>query len=151
LSVPDPAWQLPSLRVDRDGVWYDDHVEITHVGILADLRDRLRHDAQGYFIQTRVRIPVVVDDVPWVVTRVAWQGQALHVVLNDGSEEDVDPATVRLGAADAPYCAVKGGQFQARFNRAAAFQLLALADYDEATGRGTLHLGGRAIALTRSG
>jgi hypothetical protein len=34
-------------------------------------------------------------------------------------------------------------------SRAAAFQLLALADYDEATGRGTLRLGGREYLLQR--
>lgn len=137
--------------MDRDGIWYDHEVEITHAGILANLRDNLRHDGHGYFIQTRVRIPVEVEDVPWVVTRVTRQGEALRIVLNDGSEQDLDPATLRIGVADVPYCAVKGGAFQARFNRAAAFQLLALADYDERSGRGTLHVSGREIALTRRG
>ena len=46
-----------------------------------------------------------------------------------------------------PYCAVKGGAFEARLSRAAAFQLLAMADYDEATGRGALRLGGRGISI----
>ncbi len=65
-----PQFTLPNLRVDVDGVWYDDEVEITHPGIVANLRGNLRRDGEGYFIQTRVRIPVIVDDVPWVVTRV---------------------------------------------------------------------------------
>jgi hypothetical protein len=94
---------------------------------------------------------VEVEDVPWVVTRVGRQGEALRIVLNDGSEQDLDLATLRIGTADIPYCAVKRGAFQARFNRAAAFQLLALADYDERSGRGTLHVGGREIALVRRG
>jgi hypothetical protein len=55
----------------------------------------------------------------------------------DGTETDVDPATLRLSAGDVPYCAVKGGAFEARLSRAAAFQLLALADHDESIGRGT--------------
>jgi uncharacterized protein len=151
LSVPDPRWTLPDLRVDRDGTWYDAGVEITHPGILANLRGNLRCDAEGYFIQTRVRIPVAVDDVPWVVTRVTRDGDTLHVMLNDGSEEEVDPATLRLGAGDVPYCTVKAGAFGARFSRAAAFQLLALADYDEGTGRGTLRLGNHRIALSGGG
>src|SRR6185436_5871717 len=116
------------------------------------LRGNLRRDAQGYFIQTRVRIPVEVEDVPWVVTRVERAGERLHAVLNDGSEEDIDPGTLRLGAGDVPYCAVKGAGsadpptvFEARFNRAAAFQLLGMADYDESSGRGTLRLAGREI------
>jgi len=136
--------------VSRDGVWFDDDVEVTHPGILANLRGNLRRDAEGYFIQTRVRIPVDVADVPGVVTRVERRGEVLSVVLSDGSREDVDPATLRLGAADVPYCVVKGGAFEARFSRAAAFQLLALAEYDEGTGRGTLRLGAREIPLERA-
>ncbi|MBI3637984.1 MAG: DUF1285 domain-containing protein [Candidatus Rokubacteria bacterium] len=119
-------WRLPRLRVDRDAVWYDDDIEVTHPGVLANLRGNLRRDAGGYFIQTRVRIPVEVEDVPWVVTRLERRGDRLHAVVNDGTEEDIDPATLRIGPDDVPYCAVKGGAFQARLNRAAAFQLLAL-------------------------
>ena len=149
MSVPDPSWTLPKLRVNRDGEWFDDDVEITHAGVLANLRGNLRRDAQGYFIQTRVRIPVTVEDVPWVVTRVERRGQTLRVVLNDGTEEDVDGATLRLGPGDAPYCTVKGGTFEARLSRAATFQLLALAEYDERTGRGTLRVGGRDVSVTQ--
>lgn len=146
MSVPESGWTIPRLRVNRDAEWLDGDVEITHAGVLANLRGNLRRDAEGYFIQTRVRIPVEVDDVPWLVTRVERRGETLRVVLNDSSEEDVDPSTLRLGAGGAPYCAVKGGVFEGRFTRAAAFQLLALAEYDEATGRGTLRVGGRAVS-----
>jgi len=150
LSLPDPGWKLPNLRVSRDGGWYDDDVEVTHPGVLANLQGNLRRDAQGYFIQTRVRIPVVVEDVPWIVTRLERRGEALSVLLNDGTREEIDPVTLRVGAGDVPYCTVKDGEFEARFSRAAAFQLLALADYDETTGRGTLRLGRREIPLERA-
>jgi len=141
---------LPKLRVDRDGTWFDDDVEITHPGIIANLRGNLRRDAEGYFIQTRVRIPVIVDDVPWVVTRVERRGDTLIGLLNDGTETAIDPAQLRIGADDAPYCPVKGGAFEARLSRAAAFQLLAFGEYDERTGRGALRLGGREYELRRS-
>jgi hypothetical protein len=143
------GWRLPRLRIDRDGEWYDDDVLITHPGLLANLRGNLQRDAEGYFIQTRVRIPVEVEDRPWVVVRAEPQGERIRVVLNDGSEEEVDPDALRLGPGDVPYCPVKHGAFEARLSRAAAFQLLALADYDERTGRGTLRLGGRRVPLER--
>jgi hypothetical protein len=155
-SVDDPnaplpdGWRLPRLRVDVDGDWFDEDVAITHPGILANLRSILRRDAQGYFIQTRVRIPVEVEDVPFVVTRIERRGDALHAFLTDGTETDVDPVTLRVSPDDVPYCAVKGGAFEARLSRAAAFQLLALADYDEATGYGALRLHGREYPLRRS-
>src|SRR5262245_16318176 len=84
--TPDQNWTLPKLRIDVDGNWYDDDVEITHHGVLANLRGNLRRDGHGYFLQTRVRIPVAVDDVPWVVTRIERRGDRLHAVLNDGSQ-----------------------------------------------------------------
>jgi hypothetical protein len=146
--APD-QWRLPKLRVDVNGDWFDDDVEITHAGILANLRSVLRRDAQGYYIQTRVRIPVEVEDVPFVVARIERRGDTLHAILTDGTDADIDPATLRVGDDDVPYCAVKHGVFEARLSRAAAFQLLALADYDEATGRGTLRLGGLQYPLQR--
>lgn len=146
-SATANQWRRPKLRVDRDGDWFDDDVEITHPGVLANLRGNLRRDAQGYFIQTRVRIPVEVDDVPWVVTRIERRGPRLYVFLNDGSECEIDPATLRLGPAEVPYCAVRA--FEARLSRAAAFQLLGLAQYDEGTGEARLRVGGREIVLRR--
>jgi uncharacterized protein len=149
-AVPPAEWKLPRLRIDVDGDWHDGDVQITHGGILANLRGNLRRDADGYFIQTRVRIAVEVADVPFVVERIERRGETLHAWLNDGAEQDVDPATLRLGRDDVPYVAVKGGGFEARLSRAAAYQLLALADYDERSGRGALRLGGREYALARA-
>jgi hypothetical protein len=150
MAALPPGWKLPDLRVDLEGEWWDEGIQVTHPGIVANLRGNLKKDADGYFIQTRVRIPVRVDDVPWVVTRLESRGDRLHGVLNDGTEEIVNPATLRLGRDDVPYCAVKGGAFEARLSRAATFQLLALAHYDEASGRGSLRIGGREYPLARA-
>ena len=102
-DTPPSEWRLPKLRIDVDGEWFDDDVQITHPGILANLRGNLRKDGDGHFIQTRVRIPVEVADAPFVVTRVERRGDLLHIWLNDGSEEDVAAAAVHIGAADVPY------------------------------------------------
>jgi hypothetical protein len=148
-ALPPAGWTLPALRVDADGEWWDDDVQITHPGVLANLRGSLRRDAGGYFIQTRVRIPVEVADTPFVITRIERRGEGLHAWLNDGADQDLDPATLRIGSGDVPYAAVKEGAFEARLSRAAAYQLLALAEYDERSGRGALRLGGREYALVR--
>ena len=146
MATPPSEWKLPRLRVDENGDWYDDGVQVTHEGVLANLRSNLRHDADGYFIQTRVRIPVEVADVPWVVVRVERRGETLHGFVNDGTEERIDPATLRIGDSDVPYCAVKGGAFRARLSRAATFQLLALAERD-AAGAEILRVGERMYSL----
>jgi hypothetical protein len=147
--TPPSEWKLPKLRIDASGDWFDDDVEVTHSGILANLRGNLRRDAQGYFIQTRVRIPVEVADAPFVVVRFERADAGFTAFLNDGTEERVDPATLRIGPGDVPYCVVKGGMFEARFSRAAAYQLLSMAEYDERTGHGALAHGGRSYELRR--
>jgi hypothetical protein len=143
-------WNLPKLRIDVDGDWFDDGVEVTHPGVLANLRANLRRDAQGYFIQTRVRIPVEVADAPLVVIRFERSGDGFVAFINDGTEERVEPAAIRIGPRDIPYCAVKNGTFEARFSRAATYQLLGMAEYDERTGRGVLRHGARDYELRRS-
>ena len=149
-APPPQEWKLPRLRIDRNGDWFDDDVEVTHPGVLANLRQNLKRDADGYFIQTRVRIPVEVEDRPWVVARVERRGESLHAILNDGTETALDPTTVRIGSGDVPYAPVNEGRFEARFSRAATFQLLALAEPDPTTGGDVLRLGGRAYVLKRS-
>ena len=153
--MPDPApelppgWTLPRLRIDADGDWWDGDVQITHAGILANLRGNLKRDGDGYFIQTRVRIPVEVADAPLVVGRIERRGDTLRAWLSDGSEQEIDPATLRIGRGDVPYCGV-ARDFEARLSRAAAYQLLALAEYDERSGRGALRLGSREYVLARA-
>ena len=91
-----------------------------------------------------------VDDAPFVVTRVEQRGEELHAYLNDGADERLDPASLRLGPDEVPYASVKQGAFDARFSRAAAWQLLQIADYDEVSGMGTLRLRGTEWPLRRA-
>jgi hypothetical protein len=144
-AEPGPAdWTLPQLRIDREGEWFDGDQPVTHPGVLRHLREKLTRDAQGYFIQTRVRIPVEVADVPCVIVRLELRDDALHVTLSDGTEERIDPRTLRIAQGNVPYCRVRNGEFEARLSRAAAFQLLAVAEPD-----GVLRLGGCEYPLRR--
>ncbi|MBI4590044.1 MAG: DUF1285 domain-containing protein [Candidatus Rokubacteria bacterium] len=149
--MSDPAqWKLPRLTVNREGEWFHEGEEVTHSGILADLWGNLRRDAAGYFLEVGpVRIPVEVADTPFLVIRMETDGPLFRLTVNDGTQEPLDPATLRLTAGDVPYCRVKGGQFEARFSRAAAYQLGQLVEYDEKTGRVSLRVGGTAYDLDR--
>ena len=145
----DPStWKLPRLRVDREGSWYHEDEEVTHEGILASLRDALQVDAMGHFIQIGpVRVPVDVEDVPFSVVRLEPEGDGLTLTLNDLSREPLDPTSLRLGAGDVPYCRIKGGKFEARFSRAAAWQLLQYAEPGAANAPATVTVGGRRYPL----
>ena len=105
-----PGFTLPRLRIGRDGAWYDGDEEVTHPGIVANLWSNLRIDDEGHHLQVGpIRVPVEVDDVPFVVQRAERRGDALELTLIDGTREPLDPAGLRLGAGEVPYCRVKGG------------------------------------------
>lgn len=149
---PDPStWRLPRLRVDADGVWHHEGAEITHEGILANLRDSLRVDDQGYHLQIgAVRVPVEVDDTPYAVIRVEATGDGLAVVLSDGMREPLGLDDLALGPREIPYCRVKAGRFPARFSRAAAWTLLQHAEEGTDPAAPVLRLpGGRRHVLPR--
>jgi len=122
----DPStWKLPRIRIDAEGVWFHEDEEVTHPRILAELRDALQVDADGYYLPAgRVRVPVEVADAPFVVVRVEPEGDDLALVLNDLTREILAPETLRFGRRGVPYCRVKAGRFDARMSRAAAYQLL---------------------------
>ena len=124
-SADPSTWKLPRIRIDADGVWFHEDEEVTHPRILAELREGLRADGDGYYLLAGpVRVPVEVADTPFVVVRVEPEGADLALVLNDLSREILTPETLRFGARGAPYCRVKDGRFEARMSRAAAYQLL---------------------------
>jgi uncharacterized protein len=144
-ATPDPSkWTLPRLRIDRDGAWFHDDEQITHEGILANLRDGLRADAQGHFIQVGpARIPVEVEDTPFIVERVEVEETGLAATLNDMSREPVALDTLRVDERGIPRCRVKDGRFAARLSRAATYQLLQHVAGGEAGAGATLVLGGQ--------
>ena len=143
--TPDPStWTLPRLRIDRDGVWFHDDAEVTHAGIVANLRANLQVDELGHFLRVGpARVSVEVEDAPFVVDRVEVAGEGLTATLNDLTREPVALHTLRVDERGIPRCRVKDGRFDARLSRAAAYQLLQHVQPDEDRGRPTLVLGGR--------
>jgi len=140
MTAPDTStWRLPRLRIDRDGAWIHEGEEVTHPGILANLRSNLRVDAKGHYLEIGpVRVAVDVEDAPFAILRVEREGTGLMLTVNDLGREPLVAATLRFGPDGAPYCRVKEGRFEARFARAAAYQLLQHVEYDEAGATATL-------------
>ena len=142
------SWKLPRLRITRDGDWTDDGEEVTHPGIIANLRDNLRVDDAGHYLQVGpARVPVEVDDAPYVVVRVAAEGGGLAVTLNDGSREPLEEDTLDFDPDGVPHCRVKGGRFGARLSRAAAYQLLEYVEEEASGERVTLVVGARRRSI----
>ena len=142
--------------IDRDGVWHHDGQEVTHPGVLRSLYAALAVDADGHHLRAGpTRIPVAVEDAPFVVIRVtALVGSggpevALRAWLSDGTVEDLWPEALWLGSRGIPYCRVKGGRFVARLALPAWLQVAAFAE--DAAGGPVLVLGGRRHPMVRGG
>jgi hypothetical protein len=149
MAMFDPSpWTLPRLRIDRDGVWFHDDEEVTHERMLADLRNNLSRDAEGHFLQIgSVRVPVEVEDAPYVVLRVEHDGDRLMLTLNDLTREALAPDSLRFDADAVPHCRVKDGRFEARWSRAATYQLLQHVQVDEPGTTANLLVGARRHPL----
>jgi hypothetical protein len=110
------------IRLDADGRFWHEGAEVTHAGMRAaffrwldrnpppDNRYVLRLDDKRF-------VYLEVDDAPFVVRSLRWQGERARAVISDGSEETLDFATLQCTKKGA-YVQVKG-RFQARLSAAA--------------------------------
>jgi hypothetical protein len=142
-----------TFRIDREGAWRHEGQEVSHPGVLRNLYANLRAEGDAHYLQVGPnRIPVTVEDAPFVVVRVEIRPDApgsLWLHLSDGSEEPLDPVALWLGPSGAPYGQVKGGRFRARFSLAAWLQLAERLEGEPGGDRATLVLGNSRILLTR--
>ena len=146
--APPSGWKLPRMKITRDGDWVDDDEVVTHPGVLRNLRENLRVDAAGHHLQIGpVRVPVEVEDAPYVVLRVEPENDALMLTLNDFSREPLAVDTLSFNERAVPHCRVKAGQFLARLSRAATYQLFEQVDAAEDGEQGTLRVGTARHAL----
>ena len=120
------------LRIDKDGRWFFQGEEITHRKTYLLYSRSLSRDDSGQIVLRvgREQCAVDVEDAPFVVKSVEFISpgpggeEAFWLALNDETREKLDPATLRIGPDNVPYCKVRGGVFEARFSRN-AYQLLA--------------------------
>ena len=134
LKAGAPRYEL---RIDREGRWFHEGVEIVREDIRNYFsRHLIRNEDGGYAVRTDDdECPVVVEDVPFVVVRVEGSpSDGLSILLNDGGRVPLEPRTIEFRHCNIPYCRVRGG-LEARFSRPAYYQLGDFIEYDEATDR----------------
>jgi hypothetical protein len=129
--APEGRSRESTLRLDREGRFFHDDAPVEHPKLAQALHTWIaRHPDDGRFILTNGYDWTYfhVDDVPYFVRsiRAGEDGDAM-LVLSDGTEEPLDPATVRLGERGDLYLRVKldakGGPFDAKMTRFAQTQL----------------------------
>lgn len=115
---PPPGFSRESgLRLDNLGRFWHDGAVVTHERLNQALHRWItRHPNDGRYILNNdyLWLYLDVDDVPYFVRSVSLSGApTLH--LSDGTDEPFPTQGFYVGAGDALYCPVKGGEFIARF------------------------------------
>jgi hypothetical protein len=106
------------IRLDADGRFWHEGGEVTHAGLRAALFRWLDRNPDGRYVlrlDERRFVYLDVDDAPFVVRSLRWEGDRAIGRLSDGSETEVHG--VRLSPRGA-YATVKG-RFDARVSTAA--------------------------------
>jgi hypothetical protein len=118
------------LRLDRQGRWWHEGQLVEHPRLTRALHrwlDRLEDGRYVIRIDESTFAYVDVEDAPYLVRSLWLEGEGpstrVRISLSDESEEELSYGTLGVGEDGALYCKVKGGRFDARFERSAHFRL----------------------------
>lgn len=142
--------QAGEIRIDKEGQWFFNNLPIINRMIYLFFCQHVEPAAGGGY-QLRVgqeTCPLVVEDTPFVVTRIVPAGlEGFIIKLNDETEEALDLNTFFIGRKNIPYCRVKDRKFPARFLRAPYY---ALAEHIEegSAGKFFLVVGSQRVYIT---
>lgn len=126
LPPPEGRSRESSVVLDADGRFHHDGTLVEHAKMARAFSSWIElHPEDGRYILNNGYdwSYFTVEDVPFFVLAVREAEGALQLLLSDGSESVLDPATLSLGARGALYTRVKGGGFRARFTQSAQTSL----------------------------
>jgi hypothetical protein len=131
LMGKDEKREVRPILINKEGQWFYQGLEMIRRDIVLLFYQHLHRDGQG---QYSIRLGeeeyyIEVEDTALVVSRVDLQshgegGAGFRVWLNDDSQETLDLDTLFVGKRNVLYCRVKEGEFPARFQRQAYYQLM---------------------------
>ena len=149
LPPPEGRSRESTIRHDRDGHFFHEGAHVEHPGLEAAMHTWIaRHPDDGRFILTNGYdwTYFTVEDVPYFVRSIRVEPERVVLRLSDGSEETWSPERTRV-SGDRIYTAVKGGAFEARFDRHAQNALGPILEEDP-DGRLAVKIGSRLVVLS---
>ncbi len=150
--------QADIVTIDRQGRWWYEGRQIIHPDVLALFKQSLKKDALTGELCIHYRdqtLPVEVESCPFFVRdiRVARDAagslQGVTLLLDDETEEALDPESLRLNGHGVLEATVKKGEFTACCLPTAHFRLAGLFE-ESGAGGFQLKLGGKAYPVLPS-
>jgi hypothetical protein len=146
---PEGRSRESTIRLDREGRFWHGGAPVAHPGLARALHTWIaRHPDDGRYILVNGYdwTYFAVEDTPFFVTSLRVGPGAVTLALSDGTEEPLDPHTLRADGRGVLTARVKGGAFTARFLRPAQAALTEVLEEGPA-GAPQLRVGGEVFAV----
>jgi hypothetical protein len=112
-----------SVKIDKNGNWFINNEPVKHEGIALFLTRSVVKENTGYYLKIKdEKIPIEVEDTPYIVKQVMHRNGKFFLLLNDGTTELLNPSTLEVGRENILYCKIKEDA-RARFSRPAYYQI----------------------------
>lgn len=134
LPPPPGRSRESTIVLDKQGRFFHDGEPVEHRGLHDGFaRWIATHPDDGRFILTNGYdwTYFTVEDTPYFITSLRADGNRVMVTLFDGTDEELDLETLRIGDDEVLRAQVKKGRFEARFSREAQLMVAPLLAEDE--------------------
>lgn len=112
-----------SVKIDKNGNWFINNAPVTHERISLFLTRSVLKEGTNYYLKiANEKIPVEVEDTPYIVKQVIHENGKFFLILNDETMEPLNPSTLEVREENVLYCEVKG-EVKARFSRPAYYRI----------------------------
>jgi len=121
-----------TIRIDKDGRWYYQGLEIINPLVLRAFCEALEMDDQGRYriIIDNELCYIDVEDTPFVISSIRGdQSVGLYLRLNTLETYPLDPACLTIGADNILYATLESGM-KVRFTRSAYYALALMMEED---------------------
>ncbi len=120
---------MDRFKIDEKGRMYWQGKEVVHPRVKRYLLTLMDRDHEGVWVRNGDhQVGVDMAGTPFYVEAIReeeHEGETrLRIILNDGTEEFLDPFTIRIASDNKVYCSIKGGKFEALFTLSAYWQLM---------------------------
>lgn len=150
MATPQEPIRVWNYRLDSEGQLWHDGAVFDDPQVLSFFMKKMERLSDGRYFALCQGEECYFDpeDTVYVVQSLRPMPDRIELVFQGGYREDLDPATLHVGKDNVFYCRVRGGAFEARFNRKPYLELARQIDFDPAKKEYFLQLAGRRYPIS---